>query len=397
MACFIQLRDNVPSWITDVDQLSAHVHTKRAEFAADAEKLNVSPSSLRRKKSVSSSLSSVRSQRGVKPTAQGLKRFLSRESLNKDDGVKKQRTVKTTEPVDQTAKIDASESITPAPSVRRGKPAQVISYDGHTQKVLEKMVRDIWTAKSSIRSSRISSSMRTAFGGRMRMHIPVKKSHETSIPEISSDAAKADIEVDPNAGAATDNDDGLEDQLQLRMFMMKQRSGRNQTNYLPPQQQPRYQPPTRAKESPYDFIECQLENAQNLCETAAYKFLREGNCLDELDRIKQAYEYILEASTSMAEQEEEKLKAEQERQEEEDATKSNATIAVDELETPVAAAVAITSKKDSSGNDPEELNAGLLEVDDRSDASEISIDITAFRMTRYGQRTMAPFKIHHAR
>ncbi|KUL83240.1 hypothetical protein ZTR_10480 [Talaromyces verruculosus] len=395
MACFIQLRDNVPSWITDVDQLSAHVHTKRAEFAADAEKLNDSPSSLRRKKSVSSSLSSVRSQRGVKPTTQGLKRFLSRESLNKDDGVKKQRTVKTTEPVNQTAKIDASESITPAPSAKRGKPVQVISYDGHTQKVLEKMVRDIWTAKSSIRSSRISLSMRTAFRGRMRMHIPVKKSHETGIPEITSDAAEADIEVDPDVATATDDDDGLEDQLQLRMFMMKQRSGRYQTNYLPPHQQPRYQPPTRAKESPFDFIECQLENAQNLCETAAYKFLREGNCLDELDRIRQAYEYILEASTSMAEQEEERLKAEQEQQEVDEVTKSNATIAVDELETPAAAAVAITSK-DSSGNDPEELNAGLLEVDDRSDTSEVSIDITAFRMTRYGQRTMAPFKINRA-
>lgn len=393
MACFIQLRDNVPSWITDVDQLSAHVHTKRAEFAADAEKLNVSPSSLRRKKSVSSSLSSVRSQRGVKPSAHGLKRFLSRESLNKDDGVKKQRTVERDEPADRTAKIDAAESIAPAPSVRRGKPTQVISYDGHTQKVLEKMVRDIWTAKSSIRSSRISSSMRTAFGGRMKMHIPVKKSHETGIPEITSDAAKADIEVDPDAAAATDNDDGLEDQLQLRMFMIKQRPRQNQTNYLPQQQQP--QPPKRSKESPFDFIECQLENAQNLCETAAYKFLREGNCLDELDRIKQAYEYILEASTSMAEQEEEKLKAEQEQQEDE-ATKSTATIAVDELETPVAAAVAVTSK-DSSGNDPEELNAGLLEVDDRSDTSEVSIDITAFRMTRYGQRTMAPFKVNRAR
>lgn len=401
MACFLQLRDTVPAWITDVNQLCAHVHTKRAEFAAEAEKSNVAPSSLRRKKSISSSLSSVRSQRSVKPTAQGLKRLLSRESLNKDDGVKKQRTVNTHDSVDQTARIDTSDSITPAPSVRRGKPAQIISYDGHTQSVLEKMVRDIWTAKSSIRSSRISSSMRTAFAGRMKMHIPVKKAHnESGIAEITSDA-KADIEVDPDAAAATDNDDGLENQLQLRMFMMKQRSRRNQTTYTP-QPQPRYQKPqshTRPKESPFDFIECQLENAQNLCETAAYKFLREGNCLDELDRIKQAYELILEASTTMAEQEEEKAKAEREQQEEDDtaATESSATIAVDELETPVAAAttVAVTSK-DSSGNDPEEINAGLLEVDDRSDTSEVSIDITAFRMTRYGQRTMAPFKINRA-
>jgi hypothetical protein len=390
----------VPSWITDVDKLSAHVYTKRAEFAAEAEKVNVSPSSLHRKKSISSSLSSVRSQRGVKPTAQGLKRLLSRESLNIDDGVKKQRTVKSDEPADRTANLDAADSIARAPSARGGKPTQVISYDGHTQKALEKMVRDIWTAKSGIRSSRISSSMRTAFGERMKMQIPVKKSHNETggIPEITSDA-KAEIEVDPDAAAATD--DGLEDQLQLRMFMMTQRARRNQPNYLPPQpryqQQQQQQPPSRrAKQSPFDFVECQLENAQNLCETAAYKFLREGNCLEELDKIKQAYEYILEASTSMAEQEEEKLEAEQQQQQEDDATKSTATMAVGELETPVATALALTAK-DSSGNDPEELNAGLLEVDDRSDTSEVSIDISAFRMTRYGQRTMAPFKVNRAR
>lgn len=400
MACFIQLRDTVPSWITDVNQLSAHVHTKRAEFAAEAERSNDSPSSLRRKKSITSSISSVSSQRdGIKPT-QGVKRFLSRESLNKDDGVKKQRMVRTDESVDRSAKIDAADSITPAPSARRGKPARVISYDGHTQKVLEKMVRDIWTAKSSIRSSRISSSMRTAFGGRMKMHIPVKNSYDESrIPEITSDA-KADIEVDVDAAATADNDDGLKDQLQLRLFMMKQRARRNQTPYTPqPQPQPRYQqrqPPTRPKESPYDFIECQLENAQNLCETAAYKFLREGNCLDELDRIQQAYELILEASTTMAEQEEEKAKAEREQQED-TVTRSDGTIAVDEMETPVAAAapaVALTPK-DFNGNDPEVIN-GLLEVDDRSDTSEVSIDISAFRMTRYGQRTMAPFTVNRA-
>lgn len=391
MVCFIQLRDNLPSWISDVSKLSVHVHAKRAEFAAEAEKVKDSPpSSLRRKKSISSSLSSVRSQRSVKPVAQGLKRFLSRESLSKDDGVKKQRTVKDDEPAEETAEAVPSES---APTARRGKPAQVISYDGHTQQVLEKMVRDIWTAKSSIRSSRISSSMRTAFRGRMKMHIPVKKSHETSIPEITSDA-KANIEVDPDAATGSDNDDGLEDQLQLRLFMMKQRSRRTQAPpCTPPQprQEPQ-EPPTR-KESPYDFIETQLENAQNLCETAAYKFLRDGNCLEELDRIKQAYELVLEASTTMAEQEEENAKAEQEQQV--DTTKSNATITTDELETPVAAAVAFTSK-DSRDNDPEELNAGLLEVDDRSDTSEVSIDITAFRMTRYGQRTMHPFTVNRA-
>ncbi|KAF5013547.1 hypothetical protein F66182_15174 [Fusarium sp. NRRL 66182] len=98
----------------------------------------------------------------------------------------------------------------------------------------------------------------------------------------------------------------------------------------------------------------------------------------------------------MAEQEEEKAKAEREQQED-TVTRSDGTIAVDEMETPVAAAapaVALTPK-DFNGNDPEVIN-GLLEVDDRSDTSEVSIDISAFRMTRYGQRTMAPFTVNRA-
>lgn len=368
MACFIQLRESVPSWISDVDQLCAHVYTKRAEFAAEAEKLSApSCSSSHRAKSISSSLSSVRSGRGVKPSAHGLKRFLSKESLSKEDSFKKQRTAKNDE-----GRLDARESIRRAPSVRRARPTQVISYDGHTQKVLEKMVRDIWTAKSSIRSSRISSSMRSAFGGRMKMHIPV--TDETA--EITSDS-KVNIEVDPDATGGRDAVDGLEDQLQARISMMKQRSRRNPPTYSPFPQSRCQQGRRPPKECPLDFIEGQLENAQNLCETAAFKFLREGNCLEELDSIKQAYELILEASTTMAEQEEKKLQ-------EETAAQADAIVA---LEPPA---------KDLNGTDPEELSAGLLEVDDKSDTSEISIDISAFRMTRYGQRTMAPFKVYRA-
>ncbi|EED14103.1 conserved hypothetical protein [Talaromyces stipitatus ATCC 10500] len=364
MACFIQLRDNVPSWISEVNKLSAHVHTKRAEFAAEAENVIVSPSSLHRKKSISSSVTSVRSQRSVKHTGgHGLKRLLSRESLRSNEGVKKQRIMNN----DESTK---AEPTAPVPPSRRGKPTQVISYDGHTQKVLEAMVRDIWMAKSSIRSSRISASMRTAFGGRIKMQIPLKKSPETGIPDITSDT-QANIEVDPDASTATD-DDGLEDQLQLRMYMMKQRSRRS----LAPPYTPRQQQPTRTKESPYDFIESQLENAQNLCETAAYKFLREGNCLDELDSILRAYELILEASTTMAEQEEERLKVEEEQEPSQEFT----TMTTDELKRPAVAVTAAT--KELPDNDPEEMNAAILEVDDRSDTSEVSIDISAFRMTR---------------
>lgn len=101
-----------------------------------------------------------------------------------------------------------------------------------------------------------------------------------------------------------------------------------------------------------------------------------------------SYELVLEASTTMAEQEEEKAKAEAESREAEEVNAADENLAT-------AAAARTNAWK--SENDPEELNAAILEVDDRSDTSEVSIDISAFRMTRYGQRTMHPFTVSRVR
>jgi hypothetical protein len=145
--------------------------------------------------------------------------------------------------------------------------------------------------------------------------------------------------------------------------------------------------PARQKESPYDFIESQLDAAQNLCETAAYRFLREGNCLDELEGLVRAYEMVLEAATTMAEQEEEKAA--------EMAAAEAATVAAEKEEADVQEKRPGGVLIDGADN-PDDLNSAVLEVDERSDTSEVSIDITAFRMTRYGQRTLHPFTLTRA-
>ncbi|KAH8688790.1 hypothetical protein BGW36DRAFT_434082 [Talaromyces proteolyticus] len=329
MACFAQLRDNVPSWISDANQLAVHVHAKRAEFAAETRKLASPP---RKSMSSLSTCSQRSSSLRPKSAKHGLKRILSRDSLREST---KRRRVR-----EPAASPPPS---TPAPE----STSSVILYDGHTQKVLEQMVRQIWSAKSSIRSSRISSSIQSALRGRMRMRTTPKK----------MDSARSAIEVDDGAT-------GLEDDLPDFRPMLRS---------------------TRPKGSPYDFIEGQLDTAQNLCETAAYRFLREGNCLDELEGLVQAYELVLEASTNMAEQ----MAAEE-------AAKENTPEPEAEKED-VHEEIIPESKRPHilpDGPDgPDESNAGILEVDERSDTSEVSIDITAFRMTRYGQRTLHPFTL----
>ncbi|OKL62975.1 hypothetical protein UA08_02063 [Talaromyces atroroseus] len=396
MACFIHLRDNVPSWISDVNQLSVHIHNKRAEFAAEAAKAAAaSPSPLRRRKSVSSSLSTNRTQKSLlEPPSTGhrLKRLLSRESL-RGDGLKRRRPASP-----QSGDLDAESEITVAP-VGKKPPSHIISYDGHTQKILEKMVRDIWTAKSSIRSSRIQSSIQTAFGGRMRMQIPAQRRYMDTPIKCADEKGDGDATIEADQA----DDDGVaKDLLELRMAMMKERHRRYQIpppNLYPQQRQQQ----TRPKHCPYDFVEGQLDSAQNLCETAAYRFLRHGNCLEELEDILRAYEFILEASTSMAEKEEkaaaeaaaaaaaEEKKEEEQKQEEDD--NDTIDIEVDDSEDAVDAPTTIVPTLKTKENDFDD-STGILEVDDRSDTSEVSIDITAFRMTRYGQRTMHPFTVN---
>jgi hypothetical protein len=403
MACFIHLRDNVPSWISDVNQLSVHIHNKRAEFAAEAAKAAAaSPAPLRRRKSISSSLSTNRTQKSLlepPSTSHRLKRFLSRESL-RGDALKKRRPAS---PLSGDVEAELEITVTP---IGKKSLKHIISYDGHTQKVLETMVRDIWTAKSSIRSSRIQSSIKTAFGGRMKMQIPTQRNPMDMMPKFTDEKrdGKAIIEADQ----AEESSCEVTDLLELRMSLMKERHRRYQIPppnlYTPQQQQQQQQQPTRPKHCPYDFIEGQLDSAQTLCETAAYRFLRHGNCLEELEDILRAYELILEASTTMAEKEEkaaaEAVAAaaaeEEEEQEQELEVDDNDTIdiEVDDNEEAVGPTTTIMRAKD---NDLDDSNGGILEVDDRSDTSEVSIDITAFRMTRYGQRTMHPFTVNRVR
>ncbi|QKX64462.1 uncharacterized protein TRUGW13939_11636 [Talaromyces rugulosus] len=349
MACFAHLRDSVPSWISDANQLSVHVYTKRAEFAAETRN---KPKTGLRKKPATASLSSCNSQRPLslraRSTRRGLKRILSRESIRE---VTKRRRVDAEEEGAEEEEEEEEEE------EQEVKP--VILYDGHTQKALEQMVRHIWSAKSSIRSSRISTSMQSALRGRMRMRMASTEEKEKEKETPSTDLLSA-IEVDDNALAP--DDDNAEPE-EIPDFRITRR-------------------PARQKESPYDFIEAQLDAAQNLCESAAYRFLREGNCLDELEGLVGAYELVLEAATTMAEQEEERLQKEE----------SELATTEKEAEDDKRPGGVLIDGADS----PDDLNSAILEVDDRSDTSEVSIDITAFRMTRYGQRTLHPFTLTRA-
>lgn len=321
-------------------------------------------------------------------SGRGLKRLLSRESLELGGGGTKHR--KTTSHHDssipgQNSNTTSRASGTPAnASKRRAQSKQVITFDGHTQKALEQMVRDIWTAKSSIRSSRIARTMRgDALGSQMRTRTRVEN-QRTSCDHLNPDV---NASIDADQSVADDaNHDRLTEQLELRMLFTKQRIRRNYSatagsSTANPRRDrashPLSSPSPCAKECPYDFIECQLDNAQNLCERAAFRFLREGTCLEELDWLQQAYELILEASTTLAEQEKEAESADD--------------IEPAQPKTQLQSHTTSTTSTTTSGNGNVrgktvgETTVAILEVDDNlADTAEISIDISTFRRARYG-------------
>jgi hypothetical protein len=301
MACFTQFREKVPAWIEDTNKLMIHVHTKRAEFAADSSMFS------RKRKALDTA--STRSRHTVRTTDEF-------ESLQRLHSMPKSTAISAGSKRQKMGRVGSTLST-------RKNEGLVVSYDAHTQKVLEDMVRQIWSAKSSIRAARISQSIRTALRGRQDMDLSSRKRADTN--------------------AWVDKHDRR----------------------------------CKTKECPFDFVEGQLDAAQDLCECGAYRFLREGDCLDELDGMVQAFEMILEASETMAEQ----METEAEEASSDDRCPSR-TMDV--------------GSRTRDADDPSKLEDTILEVDDNSSTSSVAIDISAFRLNRFG-RAMHSFPTSHHR
>jgi len=123
-------------------------------------------------------------------------------------------------------------------------------------------------------------------------------------------------------------------------------------------------PPAR-NVPPFDGADKQLELAQSFCESAAYQFLRNGDCSMELENAKRQFSSILDIARGEVERLEAEAKLEKQQVEEPSEEKPEPK-PVKQKE-PVKNPVAVLS---------------AIEVDDASSASSISIDLTAFRSAR---------------
>ncbi|KAE8168304.1 hypothetical protein BDV40DRAFT_97777 [Aspergillus tamarii] len=329
LGAFSHLTDNLPSWINRISDLATHTAAKHAEYAEAYKKLAVTPGRPRRRKN--SSVCSIRTDELRNAVTQSPPPVDAPTQKDPEAPQPASQDPTTPNPNPRKRGTDEAPSLAseenPFVSTRYNL---VIHYDGETQKSLEDMVRIIGTARNNIRKGKMSQM------GAMRSSALSKSPRMNSPPPP------------PSA-------DGSDDQLLSQI-----RSNRNRGP--PPQAR------VMAKNSPFEMADRQLELAHSLCETAAYQFLRVGDCSEELQGALDKFKALLELATG----EVRRLTEEQEKER-----------AAKEKEAPQVVSVQLTVDPTSNKGPSNDVEA--IEVDDGTESEE-SIDLSAFRARRMMMR-----------
>lgn len=301
LGAFSHLSENLPSWITQLSDLREHTASKRQEYI-EAFKIH---GTVRKRERKNSSVCSIRTD---------------------DPGKLDPGDVSTKGTADAIHGGTHNHAGGLGQSSFNARYNLIIHYDGHTQKVLEEIVRSIGTARSNIRRGNMAQLPFTGFrsGGMLS---------KTMMAANSSSALSNKVERSDDPGASS----------------------------RPPQKDP-----------PFESADKLLEVAHSHCESAAYAFLRVGDCGMELNGIEENLNSLLGMATAEVERlseqrKEEELNMEDDSEEEEEEAPA--------AESKLAA--------DDDDDEPPQASSGAIEVDDdASSASSASIDMSAFRTNR---------------
>ncbi|PLB47166.1 hypothetical protein P170DRAFT_363686 [Aspergillus steynii IBT 23096] len=313
LGAFSHLSENLPQWITRLSELATYTAAKRAEYAEDFRKHAVAKP--RRRKN--SSICSIRTDECVPdgPTQ------LAGDSKPISSRIPRKRST-------DEASIDNEDD--DRYSYVHPRHNLIIQYDGHTQKSLEEMVRYIGTARNNIRRGRMSQLPLGGFRSRAAFGRGGRRSED---PRLTPSAV-----------------DTPEDQLLSNIRSARARNMPGAPSAPTP------------KDSSFDLAEKHLEIAHSMCETAAYQFLRSGDCSTQLSNVEDKFKHLLD----IANKEVTRLQAEQSNSPSEEDTDAEEELApVEPVKT----------------EDKPPAYSGEIEVDDGT-ASVESLDLTAFRASR---------------
>ena len=341
---FTHLTTKIPDWMSQIDKLSTHAAEKHAEFAAEYSRL-LQNATANPKKVKSASISSIHSTDEKPADEARLSTSLNVTSQNVDFA-----EISPFEAGNKYIYAQARRKRKPTSSVRSGasgpqkfrsKQSLVILYDSYMQEQLDTMVKNIASARNNLRKGKMSRSLQKGLQlptfGRRFPEIYGSSSEDVGLPQVNSSKS---LPIDPKVDAA-------------------------QT-----------QPPTN------DGYFCQtdkeLDAAQQLCETAAHQFLRDGDCKVELDGVKARFE----AGLALAREALPKFEAEKESEEdqEEARTDSEATLCEKPSQEVITAKFVPTLHQYQPSSTPNPAGNGIaeIEVDDDDDGSSIDVDITKF-------------------
>lgn len=354
---FVYLSDNLPKWIEQVKDLSAHASKKHAEYVAE---YNRRLAYTKPKKPRTPSLDTSRScgeapfqsplpdvdlpaQSTPEPSTPDALHISPLEAGNKHFLAPAQRKRKL------GSSVHSGES---GPQKFRSKHMAVIYYDAYLQEQLDALVKSIGGARNNLRKGKLSRSVTRGF----------------QLPYLRR---------------ATDhNGNGV-----LPMSGYKKLSTPSITILTDPKTQ--LANPTPTGDEAFTTADKHLEAAQSLCETAAHQVLRDGDCSIELTSVVTMLGSVVELAIATVAQlrEEDAEPKEQEKAQTETGTTRSGDPPSPHSMIHSSASKLVPSLNEKINFSPPALpttpgGVTEIEVDDNSDQESIVVDITKFRTAR---------------
>ena len=353
---FIHLTDNIPSWLTRLDDLTAQVAEQNARF------IRMSRFGEQLKKQKHNSTESLRPPKDEdKP---GRVPIVPEDTYNPPDPSYiclshasrckvAANTALVGSEIQRKRKPPSKHSNSSGHARYRTKSMVVVYYDSAIQEAFESLVRSIAGARNTLRKGKDTAS----FKARM---------------------ASLGMDDDPFSGTA---DYKINKSRMSPPSMSRSRFGPN--------------PLSGDKSSCFEHADKDLETAQSLCEVAAHQFLRDGDCRLEIQGTRSKFEHCLEVARKEKERLLVEVENEKARQAEADAQvlqdpPQEIEVAVSTPE-PAPVPLVVTEYTDEKiaphiEYPPlKQINlaaTGAIEVDDVSDNESIHIDLSAIRRTR---------------
>ncbi|KAH7063461.1 hypothetical protein B0J12DRAFT_532414, partial [Macrophomina phaseolina] len=249
--CFTFLRDNIPSWLEELQRIAQKIEEKQDEIA----KVPVVQKTLKKTGS-------------TETLKEGKEAVLEQDGSNapvpafEQPHIPNQAERQALANANRKRKTASVLSKTSGPTKYRTRSMIVVYYDAEVQKAFEGLVRNIGTGRNMLRKGKMAARM---------------------------EAMAADTEDDDDNDDDDENGDDFDPVLAKLQFRPRAGLGGFRTT--------RGMGPAGfggdAGSEGFDAADKALENAQSLCERGAHQSLRDGDCRTELEGARKSFEEVM--------------------------------------------------------------------------------------------------------